>query len=103
MSVSPHPSLTHFPCGERIERGLADHAAGRKSIDACLVRIARPRLVEAGWMPAREGFDLTAEHDLYTLLGQEEGDPYSRYNAPLRELVSFERALDHEFSRIAAK
>lgn len=103
MSVSPHPPLKHYPCGERIEHGLADHAAGRKSIDACLVRIASPRLVKAGWMPAKEGFDLTAEHDLYELLGQEQGDPYSRYNALLRELVSFERALDHDFSRQAAK
>lgn len=49
-------------------------------------------------MPDKEGFDLTAELDLYELLGQEEGDPYSRYNALLRELVSFERALDYEFS-----
>lgn len=92
------PSFKHFPCGERIERGLADHAAGRSSIDACLVRIASPRLIEAGWMPAKEGFDLTVEHDLYDLLGQEDGDPYSRYNALLRELVSFERALDYEYS-----
>jgi hypothetical protein len=54
-------------------------------------------------MTAKEGFDLTAEHDLYALLGQEEGDPYSRYNALLRELVSFERALDHDFSRKTAE
>jgi hypothetical protein len=103
MNVLPHPPLLHLPCGDRIERGLADHAAGRRSIEACLVRIASPRLVEAGWMPAKEGFDLTAELELYDLLGKEPGDPYSRYNALLRELVSFERALDHEFSGRKAK
>ncbi len=35
-----------------------------------------------------------AELQLYRLLRQEGGDAYSRYNALLRELVSFEQALD---------
>jgi len=34
------------------------------------------------------------ELQLYDLLKKEGGDPYARYNALLRELVSFENALD---------
>jgi len=34
------------------------------------------------------------ERQLYRLLRQEGGDAYSRYNALIRELVSFEQALD---------
>jgi hypothetical protein len=35
-----------------------------------------------------------AELRLYALLCEREGDPYGRYNALLRELVSCERALE---------
>jgi hypothetical protein len=35
-----------------------------------------------------------AELELYRMLRQTGGDAYSRYNALLRQLVSFERALD---------
>jgi hypothetical protein len=35
-----------------------------------------------------------AELELYDLLMREGGDAYSRYNALLRELVSFENALN---------
>ena len=34
------------------------------------------------------------ELELYDLLKLEPGDAYSRYNAMVRELVSFENALD---------
>jgi hypothetical protein len=40
------------------------------------------------------GDALEADHRLYALLGREHGnDAHRRYNALLRELVSFERAL----------
>jgi hypothetical protein len=39
--------------------------------------------------------DGTAELELYEILMTEPGNPYGRYNALLRELVSFEHALDH--------
>jgi hypothetical protein len=44
--------------------------------------------------PSLPGQYSEAELKLYGLLKQEGGDPYSRYNALLRELVSFENALD---------
>ena len=58
--------------------------------------IARSRLARAGLIqdvvaPA----PVEPELQLYRLLRLEGGDAYSRYNALLRELVSFESALDH--------
>ena len=82
-----------YPGGDRIARGLKDLEEGRESIDSLLVSIGAPRL-------RRLGFDIerplaSAEHRLYDLLAQEAPDrAHSRYNALIRRLVSFERALE---------
>ena len=72
--------------------GLRDWRAGRTTISCCLVFIAFGKfravgLVE-GESPIRE-----AELVLYDLLRKEGGNAYGRYNALIRELVSFGRAL----------
>ncbi|MCW1923513.1 hypothetical protein OKA05_13190 [Luteolibacter arcticus] len=90
--------LKHLPCGLLVAEGLADHAAGRRGINACLVRIASPRLVRAGLMPPLESPGGAAELELYEILSSEPGNAYGRYNAIIRELVSFEHALDHWLS-----
>jgi hypothetical protein len=89
--------------GEALVReGLADWQAGRHTIAACLIRIARPRLVDAGLIPpATAPVAIEPEFELYRLLRQQGGDAYSRYNALIRELVSFESALDHRRRRLA--
>jgi hypothetical protein len=52
-------------------------------------------LTRAGLIPAaRVSLLLEPERQLYRLLCQQGGDAYSRYNALMRELVSFESALD---------
>ena len=87
--------LSGLPGEELIRKGLTDANAGRRTIAACLVAIGRPRLQQAGLI--RDNGPLPgpdAELQLYRLLRQEGGDAYSRYNALLRELVSFEQALD---------
>lgn len=94
MSSPSNWSLENLPGGRRIKLGLADRAAGLEGINACLVRIAAPRLRRAGLLREENIPDATAELDLYQILLREPGDPYSRYNALLRELVSFEHALD---------
>ena len=82
-----------YPGGDLVERGLKDLEAGHESIDSLLVSIGAPRL-------RRLGFDIerpfsSAEHRLYDLLAQEAPDrAHSRYNALIRRLVSFERALE---------
>jgi hypothetical protein len=101
MSNSREWSLENLPGGRRIELGLAERAAGLQGINACLVRIAAPRLRRAGFLKEENMPDATAELDLYQILLGEPGDPYSRYNALLRELVSFEHALDQCLSHRA--
>ncbi|MBA3353134.1 MAG: hypothetical protein H0U23_12075 [Blastocatellia bacterium] len=84
-----------FPGGQLIAAGVADYRAGRCSVPACLVSIARTRLTRAGLLP--EGVlnpFPEPERQLYQLLREAGGDAYSRYNALLRELVSFEQSLD---------
>lgn len=83
-----------LPGGDLIERGLRDLEAGRESIPALLVEIGRPRLARLGVAlpPPSTG---RPEHRLYELLARD--DPrtaHSRYNALIRRLVSFERALE---------
>ena len=86
--------LTDLPGEELVRQGLADVAAGRRTQNACLVSIASPRLVRAGVLPSDAPLIEEAELALYRLLRAEGGDAYSRYNSLLRELVSFEQALD---------
>lgn len=83
-----------------IRRGLVDLAAGQVSVPACLVAIARPRLVRAGLLPIAS-VSAIAEPELllYRLLREQGGDAYSRYNSLLRELASFEQAVDSRISR----
>ena len=86
--------------GEKLLReGLADFQSGRCTIPACLVSMAQPRLRRAGLITGGAGSFPEPERQLYRLLGQEGGDAYSRYNALVRELVSFEQALDRRQSR----
>lgn len=83
--------------GEMVLRtGLADVECGRRTIAACLVDIARTRLSRAGLVPSSAPPpSADPERALYRLLRESGGDAYSRYNALVRELVSFESALDH--------
>ena len=83
-----------LPGEAQVREGLADVFEGRCTAEACLVTIAGRRLRQAGLLP-RTATGLAAEPELqlYRLLRQQGGDAYSRYNALLRELISFEQAL----------
>jgi hypothetical protein len=85
--------------GERlIQQGIEDFVAGLDTVAACLVGIAQTRLRRTGLIPPSVPRDLPdAELQLYRRLRQQEGDAYSRYNSLIRELVSFEQALDRRF------
>jgi hypothetical protein len=82
-----------FPGGDLVERGIADLRCGRESVEALLVSIGAPRL-------RRMGIDVptpieSPEHRLYDRLAAEDLDAaHGRFNALVRRLVSFERAVE---------
>jgi hypothetical protein len=81
-----------LPGGDLVAAGLADLEAGRESIPGLLVAIGAPRLAALGLsVPGVVGHP---EHRLYAMLAREDPDAaHGRYNALIRRLVSFERAL----------
>jgi hypothetical protein len=82
----------HLPGHDLIEQGLSDLAARTETAAALLVSIGAPRLRQLGLdvvNPIPGG-----EHRLYAFLSRADPDSaHSRYNALIRRLVSFERAL----------
>ena len=94
-----HDLISNLPGAERVAQGLNDHRENRHTIPACLVRIARPRLTKAGLMEPSPQHDILAELHLYHLLASEGNQAHSRYNALIRELISFEHALDQRLSK----
>jgi len=77
-----------------IERGLVDLANGLESIEALLVSIGAPRLGHLG-VPVPNTTPANPERRLYDLLAREDADAaHARYNALIRRLVSYERALE---------
>jgi hypothetical protein len=84
--------LERLPGGELIALGLTELAAGLDSVPALLVSIGATRLRSLG-LAVPAGPD-HPEHRLYERLASEDADSaHTRYNALIRRLVSFERAL----------
>ena len=93
--MSPINLIAGLPGEALVRQGLEDFESGRHTIPACLVGMARSRLLRVGLLPTTVTRVLPdAELQLYRLVRQAGGDAYSRYNALVRELVSFELALD---------
>lgn len=82
-----------LPGGEMIAQGLTDLERGEETVASLLVSIGAPRLRRSG-VPVPGGTFPDPEHRLYLRLAAEDSDSaHSRYNAWIRRLVSFERAL----------
>jgi hypothetical protein len=94
-------SFEGLPGEDLIVLGLDELARGVEGVGALLIAIGAPRLARAGIpVPERAFLRKDAELLLYALLAERgEPDPYGRYNALIRELVSFERALEHRVRR----
>jgi len=84
------PALA-LPGADLVASGIADLAEGLVTPAALVVSIGAPRLRQLGYdVPAPID---DAEHALYALLARDGPDSaHSRYNALIRQLVSFERA-----------
>lgn len=92
--------LATLPGADILEAGLADLAAGRKSIPALLVAIGAPRLRWLGVPVPETAWLADPERQLYLLLEAEDAPAaHSAYNAWVRRLVRFENALEHEVFR----
>jgi hypothetical protein len=87
--------FTDLPGGDLLAAGLEDLRRGVESVPALLAQIGAPRLRQLAIdVPARHPSGLLPEHRLYELLAREHGDnAHSRYNALIRKLVSFTRAV----------
>lgn len=86
-------STDGIPGNDLVREGLADLEAGRETAASLLVSVGASRLQRLGLrVPAPFP---SPEHRLYALLASTHGDAaHSRYNALIRRLVSFERALE---------
>lgn len=81
-----------LPGSDLVLEGLRDLAAGRSTIASTLVEIGAPRLRSLGI--AIRTTAGSPEHRLYAMLAEQSPDTaHGRYNALVRRLVSFERAL----------
>lgn len=79
--------------------GIADLEDGRGSVEAAAVQVAAIRLRAGGLaVPDREPGSEEPGHDLYRSLAGEL-DPHSRYNAILRRVESFARAIESARAR----
>jgi hypothetical protein len=84
--------LNGLPGADLVVAGLADLAEGRETMPALLVSIGAPRLRLLG-IAVPAPFE-EPELRLYRLLAAGSSDAaHGRYNALVRTLVSFERAL----------
>jgi len=92
-----------LPGADAIRVGLEDFATGRESIESLLIQIGAPRLNWLGIvLPAQP--DLDADRRLYYLLSAQHGNAaHSQFNSLIRQLVSFERALEGRRGREAAQ
>jgi len=83
-----------FPGYELVRDGLRDLHESRETVAALLVLVGAPRLRQIGLEVPPSGIG-NPEHRLYELLANDDPDSaHSRYNALIRELVSFERAAE---------
>ncbi|MGI8462362.1 MAG: hypothetical protein ACR2OC_12145 [Solirubrobacterales bacterium] len=99
MSSTPL-DLQALPGAEIILEGLADLDSGRETECSDAVLMASARLRAAGLDITSPPMETVAAHRLYDRLA--EADPrnaHSRYNAIVRRVVSFARAVENARSR----
>ena len=87
---------SQLPGEDLVAEGLLDLSQGVSSISALLVLIGAPRLRRLGVsIPFLKNPPDCPEHALYGRLQDENSrSAHSRYNALIRRLVSYERALE---------
>jgi len=85
--------MNSLPGNDLIEMGVEDLRHQRHTIAALLVAIGAPKLRSLG-LEIPDNLPSNPEHRLYDLLSDSGSDSaHSKYNALIRRLVSFERAM----------
>ena len=85
--------MDSLPANDLIVTGIKDLGHQRETAAALLVAIGAPKLRSLG-IRVPESLPSNPEHRLYDLLSATDPDSaHSRYNALIRKLVSFERAV----------
>ena len=92
---------TDLPGADLVVSGIEALRQGRATVEALLVSVGAPRLRTAGLaIPPHPPLEHSPEISLYLAIGQvHPEDTHSRYNALIRRLVSFERALERHVRR----
>lgn len=91
---------SNLPGADLVRSGIESLAEGEYTIEALLVTVGAPRMRAAGLdIPKTAGWPDEPELALYGALCQEGSGAHSRYNALIRRLVSFERALDRHHGK----
>ncbi|MGH2835229.1 MAG: hypothetical protein ACRDLT_14455 [Solirubrobacteraceae bacterium] len=86
---APDELRVKFPGDDLVAAGLADIAAGRRTVEALLVAAAQPRLERAGVHVPQHRIDQSGR-ELYALLEAELGArAHSRYNALQRRVIAY--------------
>lgn len=86
--------MQDLPGGDLVAKGLEDLRRGETTVETLLVLVGAPRLRALGsHLPGPRTVE-HPEHELYFRLAETKGDAaHSQYNALIRRLVSFERAV----------
>ncbi len=85
-----------LPGADLVATGIDDLRRGELTVEALLVAVGAPRLRGIGLdIPAVPACPEYPELALYAAVGaRKTGNAHSRYNALIRRLVSFERAME---------
>lgn len=91
----------NLPGAELVASGLADLARDELTVEALLVAVGAPRLRDLGVnVPPDHALPAEPELALYRAVGaRHPHDAHGQYNALVRRLVSFERALEAAAAR----
>ncbi len=87
---------TDLPGAGLVVTGIQALRRGEATVEALLVAVGAPRLRTAGLaIPPHPPLEHSPEISLYLAIAKDHPeDTHSRYNALIRRLVSFERALE---------
>ena len=85
-----------LPGADLVAKGIDDLRRGELTVEALLVAVGALRLRSVGLeIPAMPALSESPELALYAAVcASEADDAHSRYNALIRRLVSFERAME---------